>query len=388
MDANRPSICLITIPELTGYSPERLHYAIGAILDEYSDVTLVGPQRTSDRIEKRFELYTPVKRLLPSPIQMIFMIPLSVLLVLQCVRKYDPDVIAAIGNIYANGFACAVVGRFTATQSVVRVTSDLFAIYRYQETAVDRLKMFIQNNVLGRIAVHLADRVITLGPVMKGKLETKGVAGEKVEVVPQPLLFEDRDKPKKKVVRDALDVDPGVRVVLFVGYFSRVKGPNRLLRTINYVRERDSETVFILVGDGGSEEQRLHSELEDCSGVIFTGWVDHEELPAYYDAADVLLHPSNSDGLPNVVLEAQHHDVPVVATDSGGEVPVHVSNIGRSYEDLGEMILNSETLVLDQLHPDVQPRRNRQLYKDVFLRRTGNSRSSGSNSNTSSFDAE
>jgi len=229
------------------------------------------------------------------------------------------------------------------------------------------VKMFIQNNILGRIAVHLADRVITLGPVMKGKLEAKGVRREKIEVIPQPLLFEDSDEETQSSVRDDLDIDSDTRLVLFVGYFSRVKGPTRLIKTIKYVRERDSETEFVVVGDGGPEEQRIRSELADDPGVTLIGWVDHKGLPAYYDAADILVHPSNSDGLPNVILEAQHHNVPIVATDSGGEVPVHVSNIGRDYQDLGERILDSDTLVSDQLHPDVQPGRNQRLYREFFF---------------------
>jgi glycosyltransferase involved in cell wall biosynthesis len=100
--------------------------------------------------------------------------------------------------------------------------------------------------------------------------------------------------------------------------------------------------------------------------VHFTGWVPHEDLPAYYNLADVLLHPSNSEGLPNVILEALAHGLPVVATDSGGEVPVHVSNIGRNVRDLGEMVLAIDTLEQDSLHPDVRPDRNRTLYLRLF----------------------
>ena len=48
----------------------------------------------------------------------------------------------------------------------------------------------------------------------------------------------------------------------------------------------------------------------------------------YYHAADIFVHTSNADAMPNVLLEAMHTGLPIVATRVGG-VPLLVEH-GRS----------------------------------------------------------
>ncbi|WP_279385042.1 glycosyltransferase [Methanosarcina barkeri] len=50
----------------------------------------------------------------------------------------------------------------------------------------------------------------------------------------------------------------------------------------------------------------------------FTGPVNHEDIPLWISASDILVLPSLSEGRPNVILEALACEVPVVATDVGG----------------------------------------------------------------------
>jgi colanic acid/amylovoran biosynthesis glycosyltransferase len=59
-------------------------------------------------------------------------------------------------------------------------------------------------------------------------------------------------------------------------------------------------------------------ELELRGHVHLHGQVRPDEVVAHLQRADVLLHPSLSEGLPTVVLEAMACELPVVVTDSGG----------------------------------------------------------------------
>jgi glycosyltransferase involved in cell wall biosynthesis len=45
--------------------------------------------------------------------------------------------------------------------------------------------------------------------------------------------------------------------------------------------------------------------------------VPAEDMPHYYNAADLLLHTSSSEGFPNVVQEALAGELPLVATEAG-----------------------------------------------------------------------
>jgi glycosyltransferase involved in cell wall biosynthesis len=64
--------------------------------------------------------------------------------------------------------------------------------------------------------------------------------------------------------------------------------------------------------------EKRAEELKISGSIKFTGPVNHEDIPLWISAADMLVLPSLSEGRPNVVLEALSCEVPVVATDVGG----------------------------------------------------------------------
>ena len=52
-----------------------------------------------------------------------------------------------------------------------------------------------------------------------------------------------------------------------------------------------------------SLEKRAH-ELKIDNHIKFTGPVNHEDIPLWLSASDILVLPSLSEGRPNVILEA------------------------------------------------------------------------------------
>jgi glycosyltransferase involved in cell wall biosynthesis len=72
------------------------------------------------------------------------------------------------------------------------------------------------------------------------------------------------------------------------------------------------------VGPDLPKLERLISEacLEDH--VILLGWVEFDELPAFYNSGHVLLHPSNEDPFPNAILEAMSCGLPVIGSNKAG----------------------------------------------------------------------
>jgi len=80
------------------------------------------------------------------------------------------------------------------------------------------------------------------------------------------------------------------------------------------------DATLILVGDGPDRPmlERLVRELKIESRVRFLGRLTHEEVAGLLAAADVMLLPSESEGLANVWVEAMACGTPVVTTDAGG----------------------------------------------------------------------
>ena len=112
-----------------------------------------------------------------------------------------------------------------------------------------------------------------------------------------------------------------VRTLLSVGRLDREKNPLLLLETLADLRSRAPDWRLEVVGDGPMREemeQRV-AELGLQDAVALRGYLPIDgELPRLYRAADVFLHVSWTEGVPQVLLEAFAAGLPVVATDVGG----------------------------------------------------------------------
>ncbi len=111
-------------------------------------------------------------------------------------------------------------------------------------------------------------------------------------------------------------------MVLFVGRLAPIKGIDRLLRAMTCLRPLKPIRLVIIGGDDhhtpeSQDLQRLALELGVQDAVVFLGRVEHEELPPYYCAADVVVLPSHYETFGLVALEALASGTPVVATPVG-----------------------------------------------------------------------
>jgi glycosyltransferase involved in cell wall biosynthesis len=76
----------------------------------------------------------------------------------------------------------------------------------------------------------------------------------------------------------------------------------------------------MMVGTGPKKEDLLKilTKMNIEDEVIFTGRVEPQKIHKYYQAADIFVLPSYTEGLPVSVLEAMACGLPVVATNVGG----------------------------------------------------------------------
>jgi glycosyltransferase involved in cell wall biosynthesis len=112
--------------------------------------------------------------------------------------------------------------------------------------------------------------------------------------------------------------DAAIPLLLSVGRIERNKGFHVLVDALS--RLRDRRWRWVVVGDGPFRNA-LESAIAErgLSGrVLLASRVQPERLHAWYEAADLFVHPTLYEGSSLVTLEAMAHGRAVVATTAGG----------------------------------------------------------------------
>lgn len=114
-------------------------------------------------------------------------------------------------------------------------------------------------------------------------------------------------------------VPAGTRsILLSVGRLEQNKGFHVLAEALAALRERS--WYWVLIGDGPFRTALLRqvADLELTERVRFMGATSPNDLHAWYEAADLFVHPTLYEGSSLVTLEAMTHRRAVVATTAGG----------------------------------------------------------------------
>jgi glycosyltransferase involved in cell wall biosynthesis len=109
-------------------------------------------------------------------------------------------------------------------------------------------------------------------------------------------------------------------IILFVGGLKDTKGVYEMLDAFCRVRLTIPPSILKICGTG-QEYASLKAiiterRLETC--VTLVGAVEADEVAKWMQASDVLILPSYSEGMPNVVMEAMACGLPVISTRVGG----------------------------------------------------------------------
>ncbi len=165
---------------------------------------------------------------------------------------------------------------------------------------------------------------------------------------PQPdkirLVYNGLDLDDRPAARTAFA--PPLRLVA-VGRLVRTKGFDVLLDAARILVERGLDFRLDLVGDGpwARRLRRQARELGLEGRVGFRGFLSHDRVAELMAQADLMLAPcvvdssGDRDGIPNVIMEALAHRLPVVASDVAG---------------IGEVVAAGQTgFLVPQRRPDL-----------------------------------
>jgi len=168
-----------------------------------------------------------------------------------------------------------------------------------------------------KYALKHSAQIIALSNDLKTEAIQLGACENKIQVIPNGVDIAKFKPASNYKIRAELNL-PDEFLILFAGDLIKLKGVDKLIK-VSAKLMRALPHQLIILGDGPERArlEQLASNLES-ENVFFIGRVQHQDVPLYMNAVDVLVLPSESEGLPKCVQEAMACGTPVIATSVGG----------------------------------------------------------------------
>lgn len=211
-------------------------------------------------------------------------------------------------------------------------------------------KSFLHKKLL-EFSLRKADKVLSTSHVMAK--ETKKYTNKKIEITPFGIALEQFRPMKGTTLFNENDIVIGTVKSLEDKY-----GIDCLIGAFkSLVEEYPRLPLKLLIVGGGSRASALKQLAIDYSinhRVIFTGYVDHGDIPMYHNMLSVFaaLSIADSESFGVAVIEASACEKPVVVSNVGGlpevvedgvtGIVVPPRNIKKAAEALKKLIFNEE----------------------------------------------
>jgi len=211
----------------------------------------------------------------------------------------DPDGTAALRVARRHGVPCGIIA---AGSDLMLLPSDPRRRQRIARTLRRADHVFAVGSVLRDIAVDLGCDPARVSNFIAGVDLDRFTPGDRADA------------------RQRLGLHESGPVLLWVGQMVAVKAARRVLLASEELASAMPGITVALVGDGPDRAtlEAMAKRSPRLRGhVRFAGAVSHDVLPDWYRAANVLVLPSRSEGVPTVLLEAMACGLPFAASDVG-----------------------------------------------------------------------
>ena len=143
------------------------------------------------------------------------------------------------------------------------------------------------------------------------------------QIIPNGINVTRFSKPTSPVE----EISDGKLNILFVGRPEKRKGLRYLMEAYKKVKREVPQSRLIVVGPGTEryEATARKMHLEDAT---FTGYVGNEQLPGYYQSADIFCSPATGgESFGIILLEAMAASKPIVASAINGYTSVMTDGV-------------------------------------------------------------
>jgi len=212
--------------------------------------------------------------------------------------------------VYPDGFAAVRIGKQLDLPVVVSARGtdiNLYASFRI----IRPMLRWTLSNAAGAIAVS---------EDLKNKMMVLGIPEKQIRVVSNGVDTERFRPLDSKETRKRLGLAEDDSIAVSVGSLIESKGHHLLIEAVAKLSERIPKLRLYVIGEGvyRSKLEELVHEKQLREKVFLPGNLPNEELPLWFNAANLSCLVSSREGWPNVVSEALACGTPVLATGVGG----------------------------------------------------------------------
>jgi glycosyltransferase involved in cell wall biosynthesis len=239
------------------------------------------------------------------------------------------DLIHVHGHPYLSSFLAAKIAKRYAKPLVLTQHNTFIEYNNIWDTAEK-----LNDLAIGKQVLKEADKIIVVSNATRNYVLSLGADPEKIRVIHNGVDL-DRFKPLSGVkdeMRKKLGISSDACVVLTVRRLVYKNGIDTLIESAEIAVKKNPNLVFVVVGKGPDFEEVKEkiAQIGIQRNFRLTGFVSDEDLPFYYNVADLFALPSKSgEGLPLVALEAMACGLPVIATNVGGTSEVMSEDYGK-----------------------------------------------------------
>lgn len=251
-------------------------------------------------------------------------------------KKNQGDVNHIIDHSYAS-----IINALDKKKTIV-TCHDLIPL-KHPESTSRKGRFFFKYNVR---AMTKARRIIAdSAQTKRDVLKFTDYLSENISII--PLGISEKFKPfDKKIIADKkreLGLE-GKKVIIHVGAGAPYKNVSLIIRALNIVETIGSDIKFLKIGPFLDKEKELIKKIDLEKHIINIEYVPNDELPIYYNLADVFVFPSVFEGFGMPPIEAMACGTPTIVSnvpplnETVGDAQIMVEPFNP--EELAEKIIN------------------------------------------------
>jgi glycosyltransferase involved in cell wall biosynthesis len=241
----------------------------------------------------------------------------------------------------------------------------------HTRNTVKRLLYSLFDRAARRQKANVFDHFIALSEGDKERLLKLNVPERSISIVQNAAANEAFEACSSTRFREKYGL-VGKKVILFLSILVHNKRPEKLVRVLPQLIEKEPDVFLLFVGPDAGVIEGIHKLAENLGVTAYYKWLgplQGEEKHEAFECAEFLALPSDYDAYPLSLLEAMAHRKPVLTTSGVGQASIisaHEAGIIVSPGDLDGIMEGAVKLLTDGRYRSAIGANARRLAERMF----------------------